>query len=76
MLRTLRAWRFRRMLNSVLVVELVSLALVAGLVGSSAAISSRRLYPMSRPRCAASMARRLGQLTRREWWIAGIAISI
>jgi putative ABC transport system permease protein len=80
MLRTLRACGVSaRMLNSVLVVELVSLALVAGLIGlvcgyfiaaallPDVAASLRGLYGAQIP----------GQLTlKREWWIAGIAISI
>ncbi len=80
MLRTLRACGVSaRMLNSVLVVELVSLALVAGLVGlvcgyfiaaallPDVAASLRGLYGAQIP----------GQLTLKgEWWIAGIAISI
>ena len=80
MLRTLRACGLSaRMLNTVLVVELVSLALVAGLVGlvcgyliaasllPDVAASLRGLYGAQIP----------GQLTlKREWWIAGIVISI
>jgi putative ABC transport system permease protein len=80
MLRTLRACGVSaRMLNSVLVIELVSLALVAGLAGlvcgyliaasllPDVAASLRGLYGAQIP----------GQLTLRgEWWIAGIAISI
>ena len=80
MLRTLRACGVSaRMLNSVLVAELVSLALVAGLVGlvcgyfiaaallPDVAASLRGLYGAQIP----------GQLTLKgEWWIAGIAISI
>ncbi|MFB9266329.1 FtsX-like permease family protein [Bradyrhizobium erythrophlei] len=80
MLRTLRACGVSaRMLNSVLVVELVSLALVAGLVGLvcgyfiAAALlpdvvaSLRGLYGAQIP----------GQLTLKpEWWLAGVAISI
>ncbi len=80
MLRTLRACGVSaRMLNSVLVLELVSLALVAGLVGlvcgyfiaaallPDVAASLRGLYGAQIP----------GQLTLKgEWWIAGIAISI
>jgi putative ABC transport system permease protein len=80
MLRTLRACGVSaRMLNSVLVVELVSLALVAGLVGlvcgyfiaaallPDVAASLRGLYGAQIP----------GQLTLKgKWWIAGIAISI
>ena len=80
MLRTLRACGVSaRMLNAVLVVELVSLALVAGLIGlvcgyfiaaallPDVAASLRGLYGAQIP----------GQLTLRgEWWLAGIAISI
>ena len=80
MLRTLRACGVSaRMLNSVLVVELVSLALVAGLVGlvcgyliaaallPDVAASLRGLYGAQIP----------GQLTLKpEWWIAGIVISV
>ena len=79
-LRTLRACGVSaRMLNTVLVVELVSLALVAGLVGlvcgyfiaaallPDVAASLRGLYGAQIP----------GQLTLKpEWWIAGIGISI
>jgi putative ABC transport system permease protein len=79
-LRTLRACGVSaRMLNSVMVAELVSLALVAGLVGlvcgyliaaallPDVAASLRGLYGAQIP----------GQLTLKvEWWIAGIAISI
>ena len=80
MLRTLRACGVSaRMLNAVLVVELVSLALVAGLVGlvcgyliaaallPDVAASLRGLYGAQIP----------GQLTLKgEWWIAGIVISV
>ena len=80
MLRTLRACGVSaRMLNGVLVIELVSLALIAGLIGlvcgyfiaaallPDVAASLRGLYGAQIP----------GQLTlKREWWIAGIAISI
>ena len=80
MLRTLRACGVSaRMLNAVLVVELVSLALVAGLVGlvcgyliaasllPDVAASLRGLYGAQIP----------GQLTLKgEWWIAGLAISV
>jgi putative ABC transport system permease protein len=80
MLRTLRACGVSaRMLNAVLVVELVSLALAAGLVGlvcgyliaaallPDVAASLRGLYGAEIP----------GQLTLKgEWWIAGIVISI
>jgi putative ABC transport system permease protein len=80
MLRTLRACGVSaRMLNMVLVVELVSLALVAGIVGlvcgyliaasllPDVAASLRGLYGAQIP----------GQLTLKgEWWIAGIIISV
>jgi putative ABC transport system permease protein len=80
MLRTLRACGVSaRMLNLVLLVELVSLALVAGAVGlvcgyliaasllPDVAASLRGLYGAQIP----------GQLTLRpEWWIAGLAISV
>jgi putative ABC transport system permease protein len=79
-LRTLRACGVSaRMLNAVLVTELVSLALVAGLIGlvcgyfiaaallPDVAASLRGLYGAQIP----------GQLTLKpQWWIAGIAISI
>src|SRR5213076_211459 len=67
------------MLNSVMVAELLSLALVAGLVGLACgyfiaaallpdvAASLRGLYGAQIP----------GQLTLRpEWWLAGLGISI
>ena len=80
MLRTLRACGVSaRMLNGVLVIELVSLALIAGLIGLvcgyfiAAALlpdviaSLRGLYGAQIP----------GQLTlKSEWWLAGVAISI
>jgi len=80
MLRTLRACGVSaRMLNSVMVIELVSLALVAGLAGlvcgyfiaaallPDVAASLRGLYGAQIP----------GQLTLKiEWWFAGIAISL
>jgi putative ABC transport system permease protein len=80
MLRTLRACGVSaRMLNTVLVVELISLALVAGVVGlvcgyliaaallPDVAASLRGLYGAEIP----------GQLTLKgEWWIAGLAISV
>jgi putative ABC transport system permease protein len=80
MLRTLRACGVSaRMLNTVMVMELVSLALLAGIVGlvcgyfiaasllPDVAASLRGLYGAQIP----------GQLTLKpEWWIAGIAISI
>jgi putative ABC transport system permease protein len=79
-LRTLRACGVSaRMLNTVLVIELVSLALVAGLVGlvcgyliaasllPDVAASLRGLYGAQIP----------GELTlKREWWIAGLIISV
>lgn len=79
-LRTLRACGVSaRMLNGVMVFELVSLALVAGLVGlvcgyliaaallPDVAASLRGLYGAQIP----------GQLTLKlEWWIAGVAISM
>ena len=80
MLRTLRACGVSsRMLNTVLLIELVSLALLAGLVGlvcgyliaasllPDVAASLRGLYGAQIP----------GQLTLKpEWWIAGLAISV
>ena len=80
MLRTLRACGVSaRMLNSVLVIELVSLALVAGLIGlvcgyfiaaallPDVAASLRGLYGAQIP----------GQLSLKPvWWLAGVAISI
>jgi putative ABC transport system permease protein len=79
-LRTLRACGVSaRMLNVVLVLELVSLALIAGLIGlvcgyfiagallPDVAASLRGLYGAQIP----------GHLTLKpQWWIAGIAISI
>ncbi|MGX4774614.1 ABC transporter permease [Bradyrhizobium guangdongense] len=80
MLRTLRACgASARLVNSVLVVELVALALVAGLIGlvcgyviaaallPDVAASLRGLYGAQIP----------GQLTLRpEWWFAGSGISV
>ena len=80
MLRTLRACGISAgMLNAVLVGELVSIALVAGLVGlvcgyviaasllPDVAASLRGLYGAQIP----------GQLTLQpQWWLAGIAISV
>ncbi|MDO9299005.1 ABC transporter permease [Bradyrhizobium sp.] len=80
MLRTLRACgASARMLNAVLVIELVALALIAGVTGlvcgyfiaasllPDVAASLRGLYGAQIP----------GQLTlRSEWWIAGLAISV
>ena len=79
-LRTLRACGVSaRMLNAVLAAELVSLALIAGLIGlvcgyfiaaallPDVAASLRGLYGAQIP----------GQLTLKpQWWIAGIAISV
>src|SRR3954470_3243360 len=80
MLRTLRACGVSaRMLNAVLMIELVSLALAAGLIGlvcgyliaasllPAVAASLRGLYGAQIP----------GQLTLKpQWWIAGIFISV
>ena len=80
MLRTLRACGVSAgLLNAVLLVELVSLALVAGIVGlvcgyliaasllPDVVASLRGLYGAQIP----------GQLTLKgEWWIAGLAISV
>ncbi|WP_426410936.1 FtsX-like permease family protein [Bradyrhizobium ganzhouense] len=80
MLRTLRACgASARLVNTVLVIELVALALVAGLIGlvcgyviaaallPDVAASLRGLYGAQIP----------GQLTLRpEWWLAGIGISV
>jgi putative ABC transport system permease protein len=80
MLRTLRACGVSaRLMNTVLVFELVSLALLAGVAGlvcgyfiaaqllPDVAASLRGLYGAPIP----------GELTlKREWWIAGLVISI
>jgi putative ABC transport system permease protein len=80
MLRTLRACGVSaRLLNTVLLLELISLALVAGVAGlvcgyliaaallPDVAASLRGLYGAQIP----------GQLTLRpEWWVAGLAISV
>jgi putative ABC transport system permease protein len=80
MLRTLRACGVSsRLLNTVLLIELVSLALLAGMIGlvcgyliaaallPDVAASLRGLYGAQIP----------GQLTLKpEWWIAGLAISV
>lgn len=80
MLRTLRACgASARLVNTVLVIELVALALVAGLIGlvcgyviaaallPDVAASLRGLYGAQIP----------GQLSLRpEWWLAGIGISV
>jgi putative ABC transport system permease protein len=80
MLRTLRACGVSaRMLNTVLLIELVSLALVAGLAGL---ICGYLIAASLLPDVAASLrglygAQIPGQLTLKpEWWIAGLAISI
>ncbi|MEH2480336.1 putative ABC transport system permease protein [Nitrobacteraceae bacterium AZCC 2146] len=80
MLRTLRACGVSaRQLNAVLLIELVSIAVVAGLIGlvcgyliaaallPDVAASLRGLYGATIP----------GQLTLKpEWWLAGLAISV
>ena len=80
MLRTLRACGVSaRLLNTVLLIELISLALLAGVAGlicgyfiaasllPDVAASLRGLYGAQIP----------GQLTlKREWWIAGLAIGV
>jgi putative ABC transport system permease protein len=80
MLRTLRACGVSaRLLNAVLLAELISLALIAGIIGlvcgyfvaaallPDVAASLRGLYGAQIP----------GQLTLRgEWWFAGLAISV
>ncbi len=80
MLRTLRACGVSaRMLNTVLLIELVSLALVAGGAGL---ICGYLIAASLLPDVAASLrglygAQIPGQLTlKAEWWIAGLAISI
>jgi putative ABC transport system permease protein len=80
MLRTLRACGVSaRLLNSVLLVELVSLALLAGIVGL---ICGYLIAASLLPDVAASLrglygAQIPGQLTLKpEWWIAGLAISV
>ena len=80
MLRTLRACGVSaRMLNAVLVAELVSLALIAGLMGL---ICGYLIAASLLPDVAASLrglygAQIPGQLTLKgEWWLAGIVISV
>lgn len=80
MLRTLRACGVSaRLLNTVLLVELVSLALVAGAIGL---ICGYLIAASLLPDVAASLrglygAQIPGQLTLKpEWWIAGLAISV
>ena len=79
-LRTLRACGVSAgMLNAVLLVELVSLALVAGIVGL---VCGYLIAASLLPDVAASLhglygAQIPGHLTlKREWWIAGITISV
>jgi putative ABC transport system permease protein len=79
-LRTLRACGVSaRMLNCVMVIELVSLALFAGLIGL---VCGYLIAAALLPDIAASLrglygAQIPGQLTLKpEWWFAGIAISI
>lgn len=79
-LRTLRACgASSRMLNSVLVIELVSIALAAGLIGL---IGGYLIAAALLPDVAASLrglygARIPGQLTLNpQWWFAGLAMSI
>jgi putative ABC transport system permease protein len=80
MLRTLRACGVSaRMLNAVLLVELVSLALLAGILGL---VCGYLIAALLLPDVAASLrglygAQIPGQLTLKgEWWIAGLIISI
>jgi putative ABC transport system permease protein len=80
MLRTLRACGVSsRMLNAILLIELVSLALVAG---SAGLVCGYLIAASLLPDVAASLrglygAQIPGQLTLKpEWWIAGLAISV
>ena len=80
MLRTLRACGVSaRQLNTVLVLELVSVALVAGLVGL---VCGYLIAAQLLPDVAASLrglygAQIPGELTLMpEWWIAGLVISV
>jgi putative ABC transport system permease protein len=80
MLRTLRACGVSaRLLNTVLVIELISLALIAGLVGL---VCGYLIAAALLPDVAASLrglygARIPGELTlKSEWWISGLAISV
>jgi putative ABC transport system permease protein len=80
MLRTLRACgASARLVNTVLVVELVALALVAGLIGL---VCGYVIAAALLPDVAASLrglygAQIRGQLTLQpEWWLAGIGISV
>ena len=80
MLRTLRACGVSaRMLNTVLVIELVAFALVAGLVGLVCGyfIAAALLPDVTATLRGLYGAQIPGQLTlRREWWLAGIGISM
>src|SRR5712671_3011700 len=80
MLRTLRACGVSaRLLNTVLLLELISLALVAGVVGL---VCGYLIAAQLLPDVAASLrglygAQIPGELTLKpEWWIAGLIISI
>jgi putative ABC transport system permease protein len=80
MLRTLRACGVSsRMLNTVLLLELVTLALLAGVAGL---ICGYFIAAALLPDVAASLrglygAQISGQLTLKpEWWVAGLAISV
>jgi putative ABC transport system permease protein len=80
MMRTLRACGVSaRLLNTVLVVELISLALIAGVVGL---VCGYLIAAFLLPDVAASLrglygAQIPGQLTLKgEWWISGLAISV
>jgi putative ABC transport system permease protein len=80
MLRTLRACGVSsRRLNTVLLIELVSLALLAGLIGL---VCGYLIAALLLPDVAASLrglygAQIPGQLTLKPaWWIAGLAISV
>jgi putative ABC transport system permease protein len=80
MLRTLRACGVSAtMLNAVLVLELISLALVAGLAGM---VCGYVIAALLLPDVAASLrglygAQIPGQLSLKpQWWIAGLAISV
>lgn len=80
MLRTLRACgASARLVNTLLVVELVALALIAGLIGL---VCGYVIAAVLLPDVAASLrglygAQIPGQLTLRpEWWLAGIGISV
>jgi putative ABC transport system permease protein len=80
MLRTLRACGVSaRLLNTMLLLELVALALVAGIVGL---VCGYLIAASLLPNFAASLrglygAQIPGQLTLKgEWWMAGLAISV